>query len=82
MWSYATDDDLIFSAARNWVRRSTALAKERGLDFKFIYQNYASAEQDVFPGYGELNKKKLQDIHAKYDPEGVFTRLQPGYFKI
>ncbi|KAF7920512.1 hypothetical protein EAE99_008125 [Botrytis elliptica] len=56
--------------------------RDWGLDNQFIYMNYASEEQDVFGGYGEVNEKKLRDIQRKYDPEGVFKRLQPGYFKL
>jgi hypothetical protein len=53
-----------------------------GLDMPFIYQNYATADQDVFRRYGEENLQKLVEIHQKYDPQGIFTRLQPGYFKL
>jgi hypothetical protein len=52
-----------------------AVGKERG-------QNYAGAAQDVFAGYGEKNRERLRDIQSKYDPEGVFSRLQPGGFKL
>jgi hypothetical protein len=38
--------------------------------------------QDVFAGYGEENRGKMKEIQRKYDPEGIFDRLQPGYFKV
>lgn len=44
--------------------------------------NYASKDQDVFGGYGAENEKKLRDVQGKYDPDGVFKTLQPGYFKL
>jgi hypothetical protein len=53
-----------------------------GFGYPYIYQNYAAAEQPVFPSYGASNYAKLKAISAKYDPAGVFTKLQPGYFKI
>ena len=53
-----------------------------GMYHRYIYQNYAKGGRDVFAGYGEKNKKRLQDIQSRYDPGGVFTRLQPGYFKL
>ena len=59
-----------------------ALAKKRGLYNRYIYQNYAAAGQQVFAGYGPENHAKLRRIYQKYDPTGVFTKLQPGYFKI
>jgi uncharacterized membrane-anchored protein YhcB (DUF1043 family) len=70
------------TAVSNITERSAALAKDMGLDHKYIYQNYANASQDVFAGYGEENAKKLRNIQDKYDPEGVFSKLQPGYFKV
>jgi hypothetical protein len=64
------------------MNRSIALAKSMGLHHPWIYQNYANASQDVFRGYGEGNRQKLKEIQRRYDPQGVFTKLQPGYFKL
>lgn len=81
-WSDAADDERIIAAAQNIIERSVAAAKEQGLDNPFLYQNYASAQQDVFPSYGAANLAKLKDISAKYDPAKVWQKLQPGYFKL
>jgi hypothetical protein len=62
--------------------RAIALGKEMKLYHRFIYQNYAGAGRDVFSGYGPENHERLKRIQQKYDPEGVFARLQPGYFKL
>ena len=59
-----------------------SLAKERGLYHPFIYQNYAGSEQDVYAGYSKENRARLRQIQRKYDPEGVFWKLQPGYHKV
>ncbi|TGO70711.1 hypothetical protein BELL_0679g00020 [Botrytis elliptica] len=77
-WENEEDDDKVFTALNRFVERIVDLAKDWGLNNQFIYMNYASEEQDVFGGYGEVNEKKLRDIQRKYDPEGVFKRLQPG----
>jgi hypothetical protein len=53
-----------------------------GLDFRYIYQNYASQNQEVFESYGTENHERLTKISKKYDPLGVFAKLQPGYFKV
>jgi hypothetical protein len=82
MWSNPADDAAIFTAARNIIARCNATAHVLGLGFPFIYQNYAALEQPVFDSYGAKNKDRLRAIHQKYDPHGVFTKLQPGYFKI
>lgn len=81
-WSDAADDERIMAAARNTVNKATAAAKAKGLDFRYLYQNYAAAEQDVFGSYGAENKQKLLNISRKYDPKRVLQLLQPGYFKI
>ncbi|PQE14646.1 FAD binding domain-containing protein [Rutstroemia sp. NJR-2017a BVV2] len=81
-WSLASDDDVIQNAARSIISRSNNTAHAMGLGFRYLYQNYASHEQNVFWSYGEENLAKLRAVSKKYDPEGVFTKLQPGYFKI
>ena len=81
-WSNIADDAAIFTAARNIINRSNATAYSMGFGHPYIYQNYAALEQPVFDSYGAMNKQKLVEIHQKYDPNGVFTKLQPGYFKI
>jgi hypothetical protein len=82
MWSNTTDDAAVFQASRNIINRCNTTAYSMGLGHPYIYQNYAALEQKVFDSYGAKNKQRLQDIHEKYDPRGVFTKLQPGYFKI
>jgi hypothetical protein len=81
-WSNATDDTRILAAAANIVSRSNATAYSQGLGNEFLYQNYASFEQNVFPGYGATNLAKLRAVSAKYDPNQVWQKLQPGYFKV
>jgi hypothetical protein len=81
-WTSIADDDLIMTFARNFINRTVAVGKSRGFWHGYIYQNYASIEQDVFTGYGPVTKAKLVATHKKYDPNDVFTKLQPGYFKI
>jgi hypothetical protein len=29
-----------------------------------------------------VNHAKLKKVQKKYDPQGVFEKLQPGYFKL
>ena len=81
-WSNATDDTRILAAAANIVSRSNTTAYSQGLGNPFLYQNYASFEQDVFPSYGAANLAKLRAVSAKYDPFQVWQKLQPGYFKV
>ena len=81
-WNNAEDDKVVLQAQTNIIDKSVALAKKMGLHHPYIFQNYAGKGQDVFAGYGPVNRKRLQDIQMMYDPDGVFSRLQPGYFKV
>jgi hypothetical protein len=81
-WSNEADDERIMAAARNMTDRANATAYAQGLGNRFIYQNYAALEQNVFAGYGKENAERLRKVSEKYDPNGVWQRLQPGYFKV
>lgn len=81
-WDNASDDAVVADFARNLIARVNSTAYAMGKGHPYIYQNYAAKEQKVFEGYGEENHEKLRKISRKYDPEGVFQQLQPGYFKL
>jgi len=81
-WKNSEDDEIVLQAQTNIINKSVALDKQMGLHHPYIFQNYARKDQDVFAGYGLENRKRLQEIQKKYDPDGVFSRLQPGYFKV
>lgn len=82
MWADAADDEVVLAAYINWLAKSTARAKELGLYHRYLYMNYASHFQDPIRGYGDKNRARLKEIAKKYDPDEVFQRLQPGYFKL
>lgn len=48
----------------------------------FVFLNDADKGQKVFESYGESNLRRLQEIRDKYDPEGIYTDLMPGGFKV
>jgi hypothetical protein len=76
-------DDARFEALNDEIMdKVIAIAKKRGLYHPFIYQNYAGPGQDVYAGYGAESRARLSEVQRKYDPEGVFWKLQPGYFKV
>jgi hypothetical protein len=81
-WSKAEDDNIMHQFGEKVLKRAVEEAKEMGLYRRYVYQNYAAASQDVFGGYGEENWQRLLEIQRRYDPEGVFSRLQPGGFKL
>jgi hypothetical protein len=81
-WKNVEDDALMHRVAHTILNRGVEEAKKMGLHHPYIYHNYAGAGQDVFAGYGVRNRQRLMEIQGRYDPEGVFTRLQPGGFKV
>ena len=81
-WSNAADDARVFDTVNRFISRSVDLATSMGLANRFIYVNYAQQDQDVYAGYGPENVARLKWVQRTYDPEGVFKRLQPGYFKL
>ncbi|KAE9375878.1 FAD-binding domain-containing protein [Stipitochalara longipes BDJ] len=81
-WDRAEDDEQVKASVERFVKRSMDLLEKEGLLHRWIYPNYANELQDVFAGYGEENRARLREIQKRYDPEGVFSRLQPGYFKV
>lgn len=82
MWESAADDERILQACKNIVERTVTKSREWGLGEEYLYMNYASQFQDVVPSYGKENHERLFEVARKYDPERVFQKLQPGYFKL
>lgn len=82
MWTSKSDDARIVAAADRVISASKSAAKAINLDYNYIYQNYASLNQSVFASYGPANQQRLIQISKKYDPDQVFQKLQPGYFKL
>jgi FAD/FMN-containing dehydrogenase len=82
MWSDIADDARILKANDNIIKRTVTEAENRGLENDYIYMNYASQFQAVVPSYGADNQQRLKAVANKYDPTGVFQKLQPGYFKL
>ena len=67
---------------RRMITRMTEAAQSRGTQHPYRFQNHAFDEQQIFEGYGADNLRRLRKVREAVDPEGVFQRLQPGYFKL
>ncbi|KAG8629152.1 hypothetical protein KVT40_003017 [Elsinoe batatas] len=81
-WQDAADDNALIDIASDLLKAIKAEAVIRGLANDYVYMNYAAEFQDVIASYGAENKARLQAIAKKYDPQGVFQKLSPGYFKL
>jgi hypothetical protein len=56
------------------------IAGAKGLLLDFLCPSFAGASQNVLRGFGEENLQNLRNIASKYDPEGVFQKLQNDGF--
>ncbi|KIA75583.1 hypothetical protein HK57_00642 [Aspergillus ustus] len=85
-WSSASGDALVNTMTENTIARLREAAEGLGIANRFLYINYASAQQapDVFAGYGEENAQRLKEIQRAVDPTGVFTSkgLWTGFVKL
>lgn len=75
-WSDPSDEPIMREACRAVIEEAENVAKRNGTYLPFVYSNYASRDQDPLASYGAENVKKLKEIAQKYDPDGVFQRLQ------
>jgi FAD/FMN-containing dehydrogenase len=80
-WLHEKDDQLVMDFSNRIFDMAIEEGKKRGLYVDFKYMNYAAVNQDVLKGYGKENYDRLQAIAEKYDPDQVFQKLSPGYFK-
>ncbi|KAH7380286.1 FAD binding domain-containing protein [Phaeosphaeria sp. MPI-PUGE-AT-0046c] len=80
-WRYEKDNERAMNFIAKILGRVVEEGKRRGLVEDFMYMNYAAAGQDVLKGYGAENYDRLKKIAEKYDPDEVFQKLMPGYFK-
>jgi Berberine and berberine like len=81
-WSNPSDNVELRRLFILLIERAKDAAKVHGAYHRFIFQNHAFEEEDVFGSYGRENLRRLREIRQKVDPEGVFQILQPGYFKL
>ncbi|KAH9908353.1 FAD-binding domain-containing protein [Xylariomycetidae sp. FL2044] len=81
-WKNVSDDEAILGTARGVIEAIDADAAARGTAVPYKYLNYAFGFQDPIASYGAENKKMMQDVSRKYDPEGLFQKNAVGGFKL
>ncbi len=78
----AVDDEMVIGLTERIISRCVELGKSMGLHHRFIYPNYAAADQDVLGGFSPKTLQRLRDIQASIDPERKFASLQPAHFRL
>lgn len=81
-WTDEKDDEEVVAILQELSLSLEELVRKCGKSHAFRYMNYAHTSQDCISGYGEENRAFLIEVSARYDPEGVFQKLQSGPFKL
>lgn len=81
-WASGDEDERVRSITRNAVEQIDRLATRHDTSHPYRYLNYCASWQDPFEGYGDVNKKFLQDVSRRVDPNGMFQTGCIGGFKL
>ncbi|KAH7337969.1 hypothetical protein B0J17DRAFT_660255 [Rhizoctonia solani] len=81
-WGLSSDDQEVYTTIDKLVDASMDIARSQNRLERYIYLNYASTHQKPLESYGSAQVDFLRDVKAKYDPDGVFTKLSQGGFKV
>ncbi|KAI1431618.1 FAD-binding domain-containing protein [Xylaria sp. CBS 124048] len=73
-------DELVMSVMHNVTERCTAAATAKKLDLPYLFANAAGMDQKVLQSYGNDSIAFMKTVAAKYDPTGVFQKLQKDGF--
>lgn len=81
-WVPAEGDGPIIQGVNTGISRMTQAAKDAGIWNKWVYLNYASADQNPIASYGSQNIALLKRVQARVDPWRRWETLVRGGFKI
>ena len=81
-WAEGQDDELVKKTTRRAVDQIDAMAAANHTGHRYRYLNYCAEWQRPFEGYGEENRRLLQEVSRRYDPDGLFQRGCVGGFKL
>lgn len=79
-WPNDGDHAAAQNAVETMAESVQSLAQAKGLLLNSLCMSFATGSQKVLRSHGADNVKMMQDTAAKYDPEGVFQKLQHGGF--
>ncbi|KAJ6608147.1 putative FAD-binding oxidoreductase [Mycena sp. CBHHK59/15] len=81
-WANAADDLRMTNWATKFVDYHHRINQQMGLASEFLYMGDAGESQNPFLGFPLENVERMREIRAAYDPQGVFTHLNWGGFKL
>ncbi|PYI13628.1 putative FAD-binding oxidoreductase [Aspergillus violaceofuscus CBS 115571] len=81
-WDLAQDDIRMTSWSRDLSESLHEENRQLSLAREHVYMGDAGEWQDAFATFPKENIKRMKEIQAAVDPEGVFSRLNWGGFKL
>ncbi|KAL8723704.1 MAG: hypothetical protein Q9181_007213 [Wetmoreana brouardii] len=82
-WSNAADDSYVNQWAANLTSAIDSKSQAAGYYYPFIFLNDAQGDQKVLAKYGKgASLPRLKTIAQRFDPDGVFQKLDGGAFKV
>ena len=81
-WDEPRDDEFVKRMTRRATERMDVVAAACKTGHRYRYLNYCAEWQRPFESYGEENRRFLQGVSRKYDPQGLFQRGCVGGFKL
>ncbi|CAG8971788.1 hypothetical protein HYALB_00001897 [Hymenoscyphus albidus] len=73
-WDEREDDEFMRDMARSTLNEIDAFAMANDTAHRYRYLNYCTDWQRPFDGYGEENKRFLEEVSKKYDVDGLFQK--------
>ncbi|KAI2473545.1 6-hydroxy-D-nicotine oxidase [Annulohypoxylon bovei var. microspora] len=81
-WQDEENDASGYQGVSELCSGAQKIAQDKGQLLDLLFMNDASTSQNVLGSYGADSARRLQETAAKYDPEGVFQKLQKDGFLI
>lgn len=79
-WADPADDAVIKNFSLAMLEVLDRKSKARGLYYPFAFLNDAGLGQNPYAFYGKgKSLKKMKQISKRYDPTGVFQKLETGF---
>ncbi|PLB48629.1 hypothetical protein P170DRAFT_166315 [Aspergillus steynii IBT 23096] len=81
-WALAQDDIRVQRWSQKLAEKLHDANRRNGISTEFVYMGDAGEWQDPFAGFPSENVARMKSIQKRYDPQGIFTRLNTGGFKL
>jgi hypothetical protein len=81
-WDEASETDKVYKVNQEALANIEQEAETKAVSTSFRYLNYAFLHQDPFASCGDASKARLQEVSAKYDPDGFFQSAGAWPFKL